>query len=239
MKLLGKEGLVVVGIVLSVVFALAFLSFYKSMNTDLIEHNLAGSTNDVKYNLAGNAIATGRLSLFIILANVSTGKIFLAPGWNFVSLNPQLLNYSVEYVLTNVSGMYDYILEWNGTSQDFRLWSKNGVKEFNEFNKNKSYFIFFTGTNTSVNLTGSMFGNYNITLEQGWEAPVWPYEYDATVSGNVFYNMSFDYMLTWNRNNQQFMVYSVQSSTPEFNSILTGDGYFIRTEGGEIKYVRP
>jgi len=227
MKLFGKEGLAAVGIVLSVVFALAFLNFYININSSLVEHTLAGS-----------AISTGRLTLFIMITNVSNGSVFFAPGWNFVSLYPQLLNYSIEYVLSGVSGQYEYILEWNGTSQDFNLWSKNGVKEFDEFNKNKSYFIFFTGTNTSLNLSGARFGDYNITLLQGWEAPLWPYEYDASVSGQVFYNVSFDYMLTWNRNDQEFMVYSIQSSTPDFNSILAGDGYFIRTEGGEIIYVR-
>lgn len=227
MKLFGKEGLAAVGIVLSVVFALAFLNFYININSNLIEHTLAGS-----------AISTGRLTLFIIITNVSNGSIFLAPGWNFISLNPQLLNYSIDYVLENVSGQYEYILEWNGTSQDFNLWSRNGVKEFNEFNKNKSYFIFFSGTDTRLNLSGAKFGDYNITLLPGWEAPVWPYEYDASVSGQVFYNISFDYMLTWNRTEQEFMVYSIQSSTPDFNSILAGDGYFIRTEGGEIIYVR-
>jgi hypothetical protein len=227
MKLFGKEGLAAVGIVLSVVFALAFLNFYTNINSSLVEHTLAGS-----------AISTGRLTLFIMITNVSNGSVFFAPGWNFVSFYPQLLNYSIESVLAGASGQYEYILEWNGTSQDFNLWSRNGVKDFDEFNKNKSYFIFFTGTNTSLNLSGARFGDYNITLPQGWEAPLWPYEYDASVSGQVFYNASFDYMLTWNRSDQEFMVYSIQSSTPDFNSILAGDGYFIKTEGGKLVYVR-
>lgn len=230
MKSKVKKEIVFVSILLLVALACAFVNFYKSMNSDIIEHSLG---------IVGNSIAMGRLTLVIVSANwTANGTIFLAPGWNLVSIQPQLLNYSIEQVLSNISGQYEYILEWNGTSQDFRLWSRNGMKQFLEFDMNKSYFIFYTASNTTLNFTGQKFNDYNIVLLVGWEAPVYPYEYDSAVSGSVFYSMPFDYMLTWNRNSQEFMVYSIYSASPQFNSIPAGDGYFIRTEGGTIQYVR-
>jgi hypothetical protein len=44
--------------------------------------------------------------------------------------------------------------------------------------------------------------------------------------------------LKWDYPNQEFLVYSPESAVPEFNQILKTEGYFIRSDGGQIVYIK-
>lgn len=214
-----KRGLIFVLIVLTI-FTIMFLI------TSFREKTITGYTGRYGY-----------LNFTIMAANVTNQTIPFAEGWNFISFNVEPADKSITSVLAPIDGYYTYILEWNSSGQKFRIWSKTGTKEFTEFNTNKSYFIFLEQA-TNMSMVGARFGDFNLTLLPGWESPNYPYEYNVNISGNTFYNINFSYMMIWNVSSQEFRIYSILSSRPEFTEMPAGEGYFIQTEGGKLEYVR-
>jgi hypothetical protein len=182
-------------------------------------------------------MASNEGQIFIYVEGCIGQNIDFLEGWNFNSFYLIFPNYSVSDILSPINGDYEYILEWNSSGQQFNIWSKNGLKEFTEFNSNKSYFIFVDNPQNFI-VCGDLFNNVTIDLLSGWEAVNYPYSYASNVSGSSFYNTTFDYFLKWNNSVQEFMVYSPLSSNPGFNNINASEGYFIRTQGGALKYIR-
>ncbi len=183
---------------------------------------------------SGYASSVATVGLFV-LGDQQT--IDLKQGWNFISFYVILDNYSVSSVLQPIDGYYDYIQEWNGDTQDFKIWSRLGQKDFTSFNQNKSYFIYLK-QDTSVTLDGDYFGNWTIGLIPGWETPDYVYEFNSSVTGNEFYNATFSYIQKWDNVAQEFLAYSPLAATNPFDKILPSEGYLIRTEGGNVIYVR-
>jgi len=214
-----KRGLIIVLIALAI-FIVVFLV------TSLREKSITGYAGRYGY-----------LNFTIMPSNITLQAVMLPEGWNFISFNVEPVDKSITSVLAPIEGKYSYLLEWDSENQEFRVWSEEGTKEFTKFNMNKSYFIFLK-EDAIMNLSGSRFGNFNLTLLTGWEAPNYPYEYNASVSGNTFYNINFSYMMIWDVASQEFKIYSIYSSNPEFNKISAGEGYFIHTEGGTLEYAR-
>ena len=87
-------------------------------------------------------------------------------------------------------------------------------------------------------MDGDYFGNWTIGLVPGWETPDYVYEFNSSVTGNEFYNATFSYMQKWDSSAQEFLAYSPLSATNPFDKILPSEGYLIRTEGGNVTYVR-
>lgn len=182
----------------------------------------------------GKAIS-GNIGLTILGADLQ--QFDLLKGWNFISFDVQLSDYDIQTALTPIDGYYDYIQEWDSTTQDFKVWSKLGQKDFTTFNVNKSYFI-YVNQNIHFNRTGRFFHNWTITLLPGWETPDYVLIDSSNVSGNSFKGIAFDYMQKWNASNQDFLVYSPLSASNSFDRINQGEGYFIRTNGGDIVYIQ-
>jgi hypothetical protein len=185
--------------------------------------------------ITGKESDVGIISLFVLPSGNMT--LNLSQGWNFISFYAIMNNYSIDKVLAPIDGDYQYLQEWNSTSQDFNIWSAGGVKEFNTLNMNKSYFIFMLQDKT-LPFFGDYFENWSIILLNGWETPDYVYEYESNVSGNTFYDASFYYMQKWNVSSQEFLAYSTQAIGNPFDKILSTEGYLIMTDGGVLRYVR-
>ncbi len=145
---------------------------------------------------------------------------------------------NVAAVLAPLGENYEYILEWDGVSQNFRIYSRKGAKEFTRFDSEKSYFIYYKQGSYNLGLAGEDFGELEVPLKQGWNSPVYPFDYSSGVQGSRFFNKEFDYMLQWDRSLQRFNVYSSKARFKDFDTIGPGEGYFIETAEGMIKYVR-
>ncbi len=184
--------------------------------------------------ITGRASDVGIISLFILPPEIN---IQLYQGWNFVSFYANMSNYTLVNVLEPIEGDYQYVQEWNSNNQDFKVWSREGQKEFTTFDMNKSYFIYMLQDRV-LNITGEFFINFTINLTQGWETPNYIYFYSSNITGNQFYNASFDYFQKWDIPSQEFMVNSPLASSQPFSTIEPAEGYFIRTEGGTIVYVK-
>lgn len=164
-------------------------------------------------------------------------QINLTKGWNFISFYVIFGDYSITTVLAPIDGYYDYIQEWDGSTQDFKIWSKNGQKDFTKFNQNKSYFV-YVNQDVTLNIGGTMFENWTIGLLPGWETPDYIYEYSSNVTNDTIYNVTFSYMQKWNASEQEFLAYSPIAAINPFDKIYPSEGYLIRTEGGSVVYIR-
>lgn len=181
--------------------------------------------------------AAGNIGGISIIILGDEQKENITQGWSFISFYVYFNNKSITSVLSSVEGKYDYILEWNSSSQEFNSWSRIGTKQFTEFNENKSYFIYFNQA-AAIDLSGRFYTNKTIPLELGWESPDYIYEYSSNITNRTFYGINFTYMQKWNVSSQEFLVYSPKSSSPQFTLIEAGEGYLILTEGGNITYIR-
>lgn len=161
----------------------------------------------------------------------------LQKGWNFISFYLQLPDYNLSKVFSSIDGDYEYVMEWNSSSQEFDVWSKLGKKDFTIINANKSYFIYMSQAR-NLSVGGSFFDNKTIVLLSGWEAPDYIYGYSSNITNNSFYGINFTYMQKWNVSSQEFIVYSHLTQTNPFNEVLASEGYFIKTEGGNLTYVQ-
>jgi hypothetical protein len=161
--------------------------------------------------------------------------VYLQQGWNFVSFCSEPEDKSIEAVLKQIEGNYEYILEWDENTQKFKLYTEK-VKEFTEFKRDKSYFIFYKGGSTNLDIAGTLYDDLNINLVKGWNSPVYPFMFKTQVKGDAFYDVRFDYILTWNKFAQEFDIYSTKS-TDKRMSIDVGEGLFINTKGGTLRYV--
>jgi len=165
-------------------------------------------------------------------------SIYFQNGWNFISLCSQIEDTKINNALKYIAGLYDYILEWDESKQEFKVWSSKGAKQFDSFDPKKSYFIFYQGPTERVNLTGPLYDDLNVDLLKGWNSPVYPYEFSTKITGNEFYNTRFYYMQDWDRQMQSFKVYSINSTQPGFNTVYAGNGILILTDKGVIEYRR-
>lgn len=220
-----KEKLVILLIISALAIALGIYAYHlKSIKTQEVP---------MFNTLTGGASQVGIVMVYVM----ESGQIIeLLERWNFVSFFVKFQNKSVDSIFQSINPYYDFILEWNSSAQNFKIWSRNGQKEFTEINENMSYFIYMnTGKNLTV--TNVYFENLTLPLVNGWEAPVYPYKKSSNITGNQFYNATFQYILKWNWTDQIFLVYSPQSLTPEFTSIKQQEGYFIKTAGGNLVYV--
>jgi hypothetical protein len=166
----------------------------------------------------------------------------LLTNWNFISLCAEPANRTVDSVMQSVAGEYDYILEWNATSQAYDLYSIYATsKPFTELEQNSSYFIHMTDTHTGFTVTGNTTENMNISMVNKWNSPSWPYEFSKAVSAYLAtVNGSWEYLLKWNATSQSYSLYSAYASSHPFTQIFKGEGQFIyvNTTSAILQYNR-
>lgn len=163
----------------------------------------------------------------------------LEKGLNFVSICEELSDsdYSIENILRLI-GDYEYILEWDAFERRYRLWNKEGTQEFSKFDKEKSYFIYYTGEPRAVSLEGKLYEDIDIEVPRGLNTPIYPYETYAEIKEDNFYGLNFDYIFVWDNKNKKFRMYN-SDGTQEINKILFGEGFFVNNPEGRINYKSP
>ena len=168
---------------------------------------------------------------------ISCGCVLqLEKGLNFVSICEELSDQ--DYSMENILGLiedYEYILEWDNSKKRYKLWNKRGTQEFSKFDKEKSYFIYYTGEPMDISLEGNLYEDISIEILGGLNTPLYPYETYTKIRDDDFYGLDFDYILVWNNKNKKFMIYNTKG-TQEINKILFGEGFFINSLDGKINY---
>jgi hypothetical protein len=122
-------------------------------------------------------------------------------------------------------------MRWNTTSQQFDIWSKvAATNPFTDFDTNSSYFVYLNSGPAVLNVTGTQNPDMNISLDQFWNEPAYPYEFDTTVeNATASINDTFQYLMKWDNALQQFDIYSTQQIVNPFTGIAVGDGLFVYT----------
>jgi len=169
---------------------------------------------------------TGTASLNII----SACTIDLKQGWNFISFCANETNTNITSILGPVNESIRFALEWNTSTQSFIIYTPRAANPvFTQFNLSKSYFVYYTdATNTSVPLNGPSFNNVNISLQQGWETPNYPYSFTSNISQYLdTIAGKYRFLQKWNYTSQEFIIYSALSSENPFYQISAGEGQFI------------
>lgn len=153
-------------------------------------------------------------------------NINLQQGWNYISICIEPPNKSIESVLAGIN--YRYVLLWNQSTGGFDVYSPKALsKPFDSFDTKYSYFI-YAELPQQIQISGSRFGDMNISLSQGWAPPAWPYHFAADVSKYLSgIAGQYRYMLKWDASTQSYVVYSPRSSSPPFTQISLGEGQFI------------
>ncbi|MEM4318491.1 MAG: hypothetical protein QW244_01510 [Candidatus Pacearchaeota archaeon] len=177
------------------------------------------SALDTSSIITTKAVAYGWLSFFIVPKCSSD----LVPGWNFVSVctnKTGSINEIFNYEQTN----FRYILKWNGT--EFQVYSPRALDNpFNLTNLNESYFILVDNV-TSIGFGGANNSDLEISMNAGWNAPSWPYEFNASII--KYFNASLHkYLMKWNKQSQEFEIYSPLAQSNPFDEIFVGEGQFI------------
>ncbi|MEM5798595.1 MAG: hypothetical protein QXP39_00925 [Candidatus Aenigmatarchaeota archaeon] len=156
-------------------------------------------------------------------------------GWNLFSVCAQPQNLSVEHILKDID--YRYVLRWNRSRQEFDIYSpRTSQNPFDSFDLNESYFIYFKNDSGWLEISGDEFGDMNISLLVGWNAPTYPYTFSTNIS-RYLDGINWRYLMKWNTSRQEFDIFSNHSATKPFWLIYKGEGQFIlmQTEG-MLKY---
>jgi len=171
---------------------------------------------------------TGATSLegTVSITVLSACTIDLFEGWNFISLCAEPPNKSIEKVLEGID--FRYVLQWNETRQEFDVYSpKAASNSFDKFDTNKSYFILLSSS-ALLNVPGDFFDDMNISMMYGWNPPTYPYLFTTNISKYLeTITGQYRYVMKWNTSGQEFIIYSPKAATPEFTTILQGEGQFI------------
>lgn len=203
-------------------------------------YNYENPTSISNKKITGSATGESFVSFRIL----SDCNIPVMEGWNLISICSNMTNKSIQNALRDIAGSYQYVLEWNESSQDFRVFSINSViNPFSELAEDMSYFIYLIpGSNSSINPSGQLFDYMEIPLAFGWNTPTYPFDSGVDITKYLdTLNNSYRYVMVWNTSSQKFLIYTPLAVYNEFYNISAGDGQFIyiNDSGGAIlKYNR-
>jgi len=175
---------------------------------------------------SAQAVTTGMVSLNI----VSACSLEFREGWNFISFCANETNTNITSVLSSINQSIRFVLEWNSSTQSFIIYTPRAASPaFSKFNLSKSYFIYYTNsTGTNVSLSGPNFGDINISLQQGWETPNYPYSFTSNISQYLeTIDGKYRFVQKWNYTPQEFAIYSALSQENPFYQIKQAEGQFI------------
>lgn len=172
------------------------------------------------------AVTTGMVSLNIITAC----SFDLGEGWNFISLCANETDKNITTILSSVNQSIRFVMEWDSTAQEFIVYSPRAASPpFSTFNLSKSYFVYYTNTSSnSIDLYGPAFDNINLSLQEGWETPAYPYSFSSNVSQYLdTIAGKYLFLQRWNQTDQEFKIYSPLASDNPFYQIPGGEGQFL------------
>ncbi len=160
--------------------------------------------------------------------NAAQCNITMGNYWNSISLCANPTNKSIESVLAGLD--YNYVMRWNTTSQQFDIWSKDApTNPFTEFETNESYFVFLN-SGSVLTIPGTFNLDMNISMDQYWNEPAYPYEFNTTVEKAMSsINGSYEFVMKWNNAAQQFDIYSPIQIVKPFTDIFVGEGLLVYT----------
>lgn len=222
------------------------LIYYVPSIFDLGTHNITITVTDNKDNSSASFllrveeryVSPGMgIPPVINFTNVTANfSIHLYRGWNFISIPVILQNRDIGHVLRNLGGKYEYLLEWDNIIQEFKIYSVKGTREFDEFDSDKSYFIYMN-QEADLLIEGNLYGSVDIWLNKGWNSPIYPYNFTQIITNGKYYNINFEYKLGWNTLRQEFDVHSAKSSGAE-SSIKIGEGLMLYIPQTDILFYR-
>lgn len=213
----------------------------KSKNIAVGETKLEITKSKTLTQITGfSTTQTGTVGFTIL----SACNIILYEGWNFISICSNITNTSVENVFSDVDNDYRYIMEWNESSQDFLLYSPRASDNpFEDVKRNQSYFVYYVPTNTSTLNFISLddYESMNFTIPEGWNALFYPYLF--TTNFSIYLDTMGDtyrYFMLWNKDTQDFELFSPRESEHEIQYINRGEGQFIYCDATTctLRYVK-
>jgi len=155
----------------------------------------------------------------------------LKEGWNLFSFCSNLNNPDLLTVLNQIDGKYDFVMEWDSITQDFKIYSTKATqKPFTVFNDDFSYFIYMT-EDASLDISGEDVLSEERNLIAGWNTPAYQYKFSTFITDIISEIMNeFVFLMKWNTANQEFDIYSEKSTIHPFDEIFPGEGRFIYLE---------
>jgi len=188
--------------------------------------------------ITGQSTSQGTASLTILESGCN---LHMLNKWNMVGLCANVTNTSIKSVLNPINGSYDYLLEWNETSQQFMVYSsKSSANTFNDFQKNKSYFIYINQPAENLHIPGNEYGDINLSLAEKWNVPFYPYIFDGNISIYLAtLSNNYDYMMKWSNVDQAFYIFARMSTSHPFDYIYGGEGQMIHitnASGAQLRY---
>ena len=169
----------------------------------------------------------------MIIVNVVEGVggdciLEFVEGWNLFSFCKNLKNNNILEVLSPIKDKYRYIMQWDLTTQSFEIYSPQASQNpFVILDDNMSFFIYMYEPVT-LNVLGLDPSIENKDLIKGWNTPAYQYDFSTTID-NIFQGIlsNLRYIMKWNAVNQEFEIYSPQSTSNPFNQINPKEGRFI------------
>jgi len=185
----------------------------------VITGSLKSFFNSIKPGITGRGVE-GHVSIFILpRCNFGLGN-----GWNFFSLCADPDNKTIDAVIGNTS--YRYVMRWNTTRMEWDIYSPRATENpFDSFTTNESYFTLLYSPYTMY-IAGPENPDMNITMLQGWNAPSWPYVLNTNIT-KYFNETLHRYMMKWDNNAQEFLIYSPRSVNNPFSMIYTAEGQML------------
>lgn len=162
-------------------------------------------------------------------------SIRLSEGWNLVSLCMKPDNLSISAILKDID--YRYVLRWNRSRQEFDIYSpRSSQNPFTEWDPNESYFIYYRNQTGWLEVAGEEFGDLEIPLLVGWNAPSYPYLFSTNIS-RYLSCLDYRYLMKWNTSQQAWTIFSPRATVKPFWLIYRGEGQFLLMRSdGVLKY---
>lgn len=145
-------------------------------------------------------------------------------GWNFFSLCADANEKRIANTFENTT--YRYVMRWNTTRMEWDIYSPRAAENsFDNMTINESYFVLVYSLDT-MSLDGTQNTDMNISMIEGWDAPSWPYLFDANIT-KYFNETMHRYMMKWNQSGQEFLIYSPRATENPFTTIYRADGQML------------
>ena len=150
-------------------------------------------------------------------------------GWSLFSICSNETNTSFQNILGAAYTGTRFILRWNATLQAFQVWSPLlASPSFTDFDLDEAAFVLKANTAEFITFNGTFFEDRTINLAGGYNAVAYHYTFTADVGDYLStINGQFRFVLKWDDNQQQFLIYSPLAASPEFTTISKGQGQFI------------
>ncbi len=178
--------------------------------------------------ITGYTTQTGGSASLTVMKTRPPCSFDLYNEWNLISICAIPITADIPSMTSDFSGKYDYILQWDSTSQAYAVYSVYAMFEpFTNFDINQSYFIHMTDF-AQWDINGTLRGDLNLPLINQQNTPAYPYELTGNVSKYlVTIDGQYEYMMKWDVSTQAYSLWSVYAIDKPFDQIFKGEGQFI------------